>query len=221
MRAFTGESQAAAGGPGALASGAHSMRKFDPSGQLVEIKSQEVSEFVAQVNASPLLRMVPKEQQTALWHKTRLAVASPYSRDRYSARFHREQIIAVEPAESRWYLQRADDRVAEGQPSDAIADYTKALELGAKGWQPWVGRAVASVTANQVKQAAADFAKAIELGDTADATLLNHLLASLAAGDAQGYQAAKTRLIRTSPQPGSGNLHARSSHAHVGDQYLR
>jgi tetratricopeptide (TPR) repeat protein len=188
----------------ALLAKALSMRTFDASGVLVDLDSQEVGQLLAAVNALPALRVVPTEQQRLLWHKTRLAAASPASRDRYSARFHRERIMAAEPAEPRWYLQRADERVAEGRPREAVADYSKALELGAKGWQPWAARAIAHVMADESGQAAADYAKAIELGDPDDATLLNHLLLSLAIGDARGYRATKALLVRVSPRPGSG-----------------
>ena len=190
-----------------------SMRMFDASGQLVALDNREVSRLVARLKASPILRTVPTEQQILLWHKMRLAVASPYSSDRYGARFHREQVIAAEPTESSWYLYRADDRIAEGRPREAVADYTKAIELGTNGWQPWVARAVAHVLANELKQAQADFAKAIELGDNDDATLLNNLLASLAVGDSKEYQATKTRLIREGPRPGGGT--------YLSDRFMR
>jgi tetratricopeptide (TPR) repeat protein len=190
----------------ALLARALSMRTFDASGVLVDLDSRGVGKLVAQVNAMPALNMVPTKQQTLLWHKLRLAAASADSRDRYSARFHRERIMAAEPAEPRWYLERADDRIAEGRPVDAVADYTKALDFGAAGWEPWVGRAIAHVFANESRQAAADFGHAIEVGDTDEATLLNHLLINAAIGDTRAFETSKARLIRVGPRPASGTL---------------
>jgi WD40 repeat protein len=180
-----------------------SMREFDKTDVLVYQTNQQMEDQVKRVKALPALGMVPTSEQILNWHKSRLA-ANPS--DPVSIRFHREQILLIEPDEPDWYLQRAADRLWSNQTKQAIADYTKALELGAEGFQPWVGLAVAHVMNQALPEAAKAFTSAIERGDGSDATLLTQLLVQLAIGDVQGYRDTEARLIRSAPQHGTGSL---------------
>jgi WD40 repeat protein len=172
-----------------------SMREFDASEMLVHLSGPRVSELVKDINATPALRMVPTLSQTMFWHKTRSSGIARYGEQPRTPRFHLDRIIEAGTDEPVWYLKRAAERIASHQPRDAIADYTRALELGAEGHRPLAARGVANAMANDLAQAASDFALAIERGDDSNATLVSLFMAQLAVNDPAAYRATEVSLL--------------------------
>jgi WD40 repeat protein/tetratricopeptide (TPR) repeat protein len=79
------------------------------------------------------------------------------------AELHLGGLMAEAPKDGELAARRAQARVALGRWDGALADYTKAIDLGLKRWDVWAGRAEAAAGLRRWEQAAGDYGKAIEL----------------------------------------------------------
>src|SRR5207237_5485383 len=99
-----------------------------------------------------------------------------------------DRLIAAQPGEWPLYHRRGRAHAALGQGDQAVADYTKAIDLGADDWQVWLDRALAHAESSRWDKAAADYARAVDMGATSAEVLNHHALLRLAVGDTKGYR---------------------------------
>jgi tetratricopeptide (TPR) repeat protein len=78
--------------------------------------------------------------------------------DDFTAAIEREE-------QDYFYESRAEARFANGEFAAAVADYTRAIELGGESGYLYAGRAEAHFANGDFPAAVADYTRAIELGD--------------------------------------------------------
>jgi WD40 repeat protein/serine/threonine protein kinase/tetratricopeptide (TPR) repeat protein len=76
--------------------------------------------------------------------------------------FHLDRLIEMEPARASWHAWRAEVLKHAQRPTEAVVEYTKAIELGGRDASVWSGRAEAYADMKKWKEAIADWSKAIE-----------------------------------------------------------
>jgi tetratricopeptide (TPR) repeat protein len=112
-----------------------------------------------------------------------------------AALWHLDRLIAARPDQVAAYRRRGRAHAALGQPDQAIADDTKAIDLGADDWDVNLDRAVAYAEAANWEKAAADYAAAVEHGAASARVLSQHALLRLAVGDTKGYRRACADMV--------------------------
>jgi WD40 repeat protein len=134
----------------------------------------------------------PPEKPSA-WRRRE---AEACERDGYwfAAVWHLDRLIAEEPRQWRHHFARGRAHARLGRHPQAIADYTRAIELGAAGSEVWACRGKAHNELRQWDRAAADFARAVQLGGDARVWCW-HAEAHLSAGNQGAYGRACARLL--------------------------
>jgi tetratricopeptide (TPR) repeat protein len=112
-----------------------------------------------------------------------------------------DRMIAVSPENGKFYDGRAWTHFRLGHWDQAIADYTKAIdldfarELGTRGWALWYNRGQAHASLGAWEKAAADFVKASEWQQVPGHSLLMLAQVRLQQGDDKGYRRACADLL--------------------------
>jgi WD40 repeat protein/tetratricopeptide (TPR) repeat protein len=112
-----------------------------------------------------------------------------------AAIFHLDPLIAAEPASVPLLLQRAGLHARLGHWEQAVDDYAKAIDQGAKGWEPWHERGLAHAQFGQWDKASESFARAATFPDAPSEVWTHHALLRMHLGDQKGYRAACARLV--------------------------
>ncbi|HEY7308011.1 MAG TPA: tetratricopeptide repeat protein [Gemmataceae bacterium] len=108
-----------------------------------------------------------------------------------AALWHLERLIEVEPRQWQHYLARGKLR---GWAPEAVADYSRAIALGAEGHEVWERRGSIYTLRKQWDKAADDFRQAAQRG--ADDTMrCRHVLALWMAGKTDAYRRACDDLL--------------------------
>jgi tetratricopeptide (TPR) repeat protein len=92
-------------------------------------------------------------------------------------------------------LKRAGLHARLGHWEQAADDYDKAIDHGAKGWEPWHERGLAHAQLGQWDKASESFARAATFPDAPSEVWTHHALLRLHLGDQKGYRAACARLV--------------------------
>jgi len=111
-----------------------------------------------------------------------------------SAEWHCDQLIEREPDQWRHYVDRGRARAAQKKYLDAIADYNRAIDRGATGYEAWALRGLAYAELARWDRAADDYATASER-DADWPVWCRRAEAHRKASDARGFQLACTRLL--------------------------
>ncbi len=124
----------------------------------------------------------------------------------FAALWHLERLLEAEPHVWKHYFDRGMAHYSRarfgslGAPAHpeemgpAVADFTKAIALGAEGSQVWEFRGQAYSELRQWDRAAADFGKAVALGSDSS-FLWKHAEAHYRAGNTEAYQRACSGLL--------------------------
>jgi tetratricopeptide (TPR) repeat protein len=105
------------------------------------------------------------------WHERR-ATESEAGRQHFAAIFHLGELIRLEPKHSGWYYRRGEEYAAQGELVEAIEDFTRAIDLGAKKGVPcFTRRGVIWELLGQHKKAVLDLTAALRRGEPAEARL--------------------------------------------------
>jgi tetratricopeptide (TPR) repeat protein len=130
------------------------------------------------------------------WHR-REAVRCNDVKDWPAALRHLDPLIAARPNDWRAYLFRGRSRIELGHAEAAVADYTRAIELGADDYRCWNNRAIVHFGLGNWKEAATDCEKVFTTFPDPNLAGLGLMRARAMArlSDAAGYRRACTDLI--------------------------
>jgi WD40 repeat protein/tetratricopeptide (TPR) repeat protein len=101
--------------------------------------------------------------QVLAWHHTG-AFQSELAQQWFAAALHLDPVLAAEPERSSLWRRRGKARLELERHEDAVADLTRAIDLGEPGPAVWVDRGNANNGLSRWDQALADCTRAIELG---------------------------------------------------------
>jgi WD40 repeat protein/tetratricopeptide (TPR) repeat protein len=107
-----------------------------------------------------------------------------------------DKALAKESGRWDWWAGRADAAAARKRWDRAAQDYTQATKLQPRRGELWQRLGRVEAERGQWKQAAASLALAIRFGVNDAATMSDHALAQLKAGDAKGYRQTCARLVK-------------------------
>jgi WD40 repeat protein len=97
------------------------------------------------------------------WHRHEVSLCLSCG-DWYAAHWHLDRLTAAEPKRAAHWSARGKARALQGQYAAAVADYTRAIELGEKGRTVRLARGTAYTALRQWEPAVADF-EAAGVGD--------------------------------------------------------
>lgn len=108
-------------------------------------------------------------------------------------------LIETRPGQWQLHYRRGRAHAEQGQWKEAVADYTRALELGAKDQEVWLHRGQAYLELKQWEEVVADCSKVIELGADDMQVLSRRAIAHLKLGQFDRAAPDATRLIQAQP----------------------
>jgi WD40 repeat protein/Flp pilus assembly protein TadD len=110
------------------------------------------------------------------------------------ATFSLSRLIEASPGDAALYLRRGRTRATLRQWDRAVVDFTRTLELGATGWQPWAERGRARARQGHWQEAEADYRRAAAAGADQSWVWNDLALVCLALGNERGYKQAYKEL---------------------------
>jgi Flp pilus assembly protein TadD len=138
---------------------------------------------------------LPANESEKSWHDRESAQSLRQARW-FSACWHLDRLIAMEPNDASLRVSRARALMALGRPAEAEADYSQALALGAGQSDPrlYTQRGALRAASRSGQEADADFVEACKPGTDAD-PFLSHALLELERGDVTGFRESCQRML--------------------------
>jgi tetratricopeptide (TPR) repeat protein len=160
-----------------------SRHRIDSAGGFVPLEAEEFQR-TWQTLCEQYRQVLISNGRDLLWHQQQARVTRRSST--FAEKFHIDQLIAKSPEESEPYLMRADYFDRLNMNSDAIEDYSKAIELGAADPQTFRRRGEVYMKTGPADRALADFSRALSIGDMED--WHRYAIVAVLAGDREAYR---------------------------------
>jgi WD40 repeat protein/serine/threonine protein kinase/tetratricopeptide (TPR) repeat protein len=191
-------------------------RRIDAVGGFVPVPAAVLRDELDALRGQRPEDFAASPEESLAWHRRQAAQYEAVP-DLFAALAHLNALIAAEPKRAALHTRRGRVLAAHGLPDEALAAYTKAIELQSDDWRPWYGRGMVHEERRRWDAALRDYAEAGRLNPEQWDVWLRQGRASATLGRldealTQYSQAVALNAPGADPWVERGEVHARLRH---------
>jgi WD40 repeat protein/Flp pilus assembly protein TadD len=136
--------------------------RIDPDAGAVPLEADDLGLVLQQLWSRNSSNLTAPGYRLLAWHR-RQADKSYANGQWFGAVKHLDHLLAAGPVDGELYKRRGRAHIEQRESAQAVADCSRAIELGASDWQAWHYRGAGHGQLGHWKEAAADFTRATAL----------------------------------------------------------